>query len=214
MSQVPNAHSAEPIPDAARAEVERLLQTGDLFRYTADADAPVALLEAEFAEMLGSTYALAVSSCSAALFLSLKALDLPRDARVLIPGFTFAAVPSSVIHADCLPVLCEVGDNYRIDLKDFADKLQDNISAVIISHMRARCPKPLLRGTRTSAGHGASAAGRITEARQRNEGFPKERMGVSSRISRAGAQAARRKTHARTCTRAHTHTHTNAHVLT
>ena len=136
MSQVPNAHSAEPIPDAARAEVERLLQTGDLFRYTADADAPVALLEAEFAEMLGSTYALAVSSCSAALFLSLKALDLPRDARVLIPGFTFAAVPSSVIHADCLPVLCEVGDNYRIDLKDFADKLQDNISAVIISHMR------------------------------------------------------------------------------
>lgn len=136
MSQVPNAHSAEPIPDAARAEVERLLQTGDLFRYTADADAPVALLEAEFAEMLGSTYALAVSSCSAALFLSLKALDLPRDARVLIPGFTFAAVPSSVIHADCLPVLCEVGDNYRINLKDFADKLQDNISAVIISHMR------------------------------------------------------------------------------
>ncbi len=136
MSQVPNVHSAEPIPDAARAAVERLLQTGDLFRYTADADAPVALLEAEFAEMLGCTYALAVSSCSAALFLSLKALDLPRDARVLIPGFTFAAVPSSVIHADCLPVLCEVGDNYRIDLKDFADKLQDDISAVIISHMR------------------------------------------------------------------------------
>jgi dTDP-4-amino-4,6-dideoxygalactose transaminase len=136
MSQVPNVHSAEPIPDAARAAVERLLQTGDLFRYTADADAPVALLEAEFAEMLGSTYALAVSSCSAALFLSLKALDLPRDARVLIPGFTFAAVPSSVIHADCLPVLCEVGDNYRIDLRDFADKLRDDISAVIISHMR------------------------------------------------------------------------------
>lgn len=136
MPKLPNVHSAEPIPDAARAAVERLLLTGDLFRYTADADAPVALLEAEFAEMLSSTYALAVSSCSAALFLSLKALDLPRDARVLIPGFTFAAVPSSVIHADCLPVLCEVGDNYRIDLKDFADKLRDDISAVIISHMR------------------------------------------------------------------------------
>ena len=75
MSKVPNVHSAEPIPDAARAAVDRLMQTGDLFRYTADADAPVALLEGEFAEMLGSTYALAVSSCSAALFLSLKALD-------------------------------------------------------------------------------------------------------------------------------------------
>lgn len=133
---LPDMHTAEPIPDAAHAEIERLLQTGDLFRYTAARDAPVSLLEAEFAQMMGSKYALAVSSCSAALFLSLKALDLPRDAKVLIPGFTFAAVPSSVVHADCRPVLCEVGENYRVDLDDFAAKLADGISAVIISHMR------------------------------------------------------------------------------
>ncbi|MBO9472442.1 aminotransferase class I/II-fold pyridoxal phosphate-dependent enzyme [Shimia sp. R10_1] len=136
MTLPPNVYDAEPIPDSARAEIERLLQTGDLFRYTAAENAPVALLEAEFAELLGSKYALAVSSCSAALFLSLKALDLPRDARVLLPGFTFAAVPSSVVHADCIPVLCEVGDNYRIDLADFEAKLDGTISAVIISHMR------------------------------------------------------------------------------
>ncbi|MEM8576304.1 MAG: aminotransferase class I/II-fold pyridoxal phosphate-dependent enzyme [Pseudomonadota bacterium] len=132
---LPNMHHAEPIPEAARAEIDRLLQSGDLFRYTAPQDAPVALLEAEFAQMMGSTYALAVSSCSAALFLSLKALGLPRDARVLIPGFTFAAVPSAVVHADCIPVLCEVGENYRIDLNDFAAKLP-GVQAVIISHMR------------------------------------------------------------------------------
>ena len=132
---LPDVYSAEPIPAAAQAEVERLLQTGDLFRYTAAEDAPVSLLEAEFAELLGSKYALAVSSCSAALFLSLKSLGLPRDARVLIPGFTFAAVPSSVAHADLVPVLCEVGDNYRIDMEDFAAKI-DDVQAVIISHMR------------------------------------------------------------------------------
>lgn len=132
---LPNMHHAEPIPEAARAEIDRLLQTGDLFRYTAPEAAPVALLEAEFAAHMGSKYALAVSSCSAALFLSLKALGLPRDARVLIPGFTFAAVPSSIVHADCIPVLCEVGDNYRIDIKDFTAKL-DSVDAVIISHMR------------------------------------------------------------------------------
>ncbi|MDW3182290.1 DegT/DnrJ/EryC1/StrS family aminotransferase [Roseobacter sp.] len=133
---LPDMHTAEPIPEAARAEIERLLQTGDLFRYTAASDAPVALLEAEFAALMGSKYALAVSSCSAALFLSLKALDLPRGARVLIPGFTFAAVPSSVVHAECAAVLCEVGDNYRIDLDDFEAKLAGDIKAVIISHMR------------------------------------------------------------------------------
>ncbi|MEP2534004.1 aminotransferase class I/II-fold pyridoxal phosphate-dependent enzyme [Shimia sp.] len=136
MTLPPNVYDAEPIPESARAEIDRLLQSGDLFRYTAPENAPVALLEEEFATMMGAKYALAVSSCSAALFLSLKALGLPRDARVLIPGFTFAAVPSSVIHADCIPVLCEVGENYRIDIADFERRLDDTISAVIISHMR------------------------------------------------------------------------------
>jgi dTDP-4-amino-4,6-dideoxygalactose transaminase len=135
MIQPPNVHDAEPIPEAARDAIDALLRSGDLFRYTAPENAPVSLLESEFAALLGSKYALAVSSCSAALFLSLKALDLPRDARVLIPGFTFAAVPSSVVHADCTPVLCEVQDNYRINMADFEAKL-DSVQAVIISHMR------------------------------------------------------------------------------
>ena len=132
---LPDMHTAEPIPAEAMQDVARLLTSGDLFRYTAKKDAPVTLLEAEFAAMIGSKYALAVSSCSAALFLSLKALGLPRDARVMIPAFTFAAVPSSVVHADCVPVLCECADNYRIDLTDFAAKI-DGVDAVIISHMR------------------------------------------------------------------------------
>ncbi|MDE4132003.1 DegT/DnrJ/EryC1/StrS family aminotransferase [Phaeobacter sp. QD34_3] len=136
MTLPPNVHDAEPIPAAAREAIDALMQSGDLFRYTAPEDAPVALLEQEFAELIGCKYALAVSSCSAALFLSLKALGLPRDARVLIPGFTFAAVPSSVVHADCIPVLCEVGENYRIDIADFEARLDQDISAVIISHMR------------------------------------------------------------------------------
>ena len=131
----PNVYDAEPIPEAARAEVERLLATGDLFRYTAPKDAPVTLLEREFAAHLGSKYALAVASCSAALFLAMKALDLPRGARVVIPAFTFAAVPSSVVHAECVPVLVEVGPNYRIDLADFEAKLE-GADAVLISHMR------------------------------------------------------------------------------
>ncbi|MDW4550483.1 aminotransferase class I/II-fold pyridoxal phosphate-dependent enzyme [Defluviimonas sp. D31] len=134
-TRAPDVHQAEPIPEAARAEIERLLASGDLFRYTAPEGAAVALLEAEFAAHMGVRYALAVSSCSAALFLALKALDLPRGARVLIPAFTFAAVPSAVVHADCEPVLVEVGRDLRIDLDDFRLKL-DGADAVLISHMR------------------------------------------------------------------------------
>ncbi|KEO50529.1 DegT/DnrJ/EryC1/StrS family aminotransferase [Thioclava pacifica] len=131
----PNCYDAEPIPEAARAEIDRLLASGDLFRYTSE-NAPVARLEAEFAEFMGVKYAVAVSSCSQALFLAMKALDLPRDARVLVPAFTFAAVPSAIVHADCVPVLVEVGSNYRIDLDDFRAKFDDSIDAVMISHMR------------------------------------------------------------------------------
>jgi dTDP-4-amino-4,6-dideoxygalactose transaminase len=136
MSLAPNVYTAEPIPESARKEIERLLETGDLFRYTASENAPVTLLEREFADMLGVKYALAVSSCSAALFISLKSLELPRDSKVLIPAFTFAAVPSAVVHADCVPVLVECNDNYRIDIEDFDAKLTADVGAVIISHMR------------------------------------------------------------------------------
>jgi dTDP-4-amino-4,6-dideoxygalactose transaminase len=131
----PNVYDAEPIPEAARVEIDRLLSSGDLFRYTAQKDAPVALLETEFADLMGSRYALAVSSCSAALFISIKALDLPKGAKILIPAFTFAAVPSAVVHADCVPVLVEVGSNYRVDIADLTAKL-DDAQAVLISHMR------------------------------------------------------------------------------
>ncbi len=131
----PNCYDAEPIPEAARAEIDRLLSSGDLFRYTSE-NAPVSQLEAEFADFIGARYAVAVASCSAALFLSLKALDLPRGARVLVPAFTFAAVPSAIVHADCEPVLVEVGENFRIDMADFEAKFDDSIAAVMISHMR------------------------------------------------------------------------------
>ena len=131
-------HTAEPIPETVQAEIQALLNTGDLFRYHAAQGSAVTVLEQEFAAMLGARCALAVSSCSAALFLSLKALDLPKGARVLIPAFTFAAVPSAVVHADCVPVLVEVGENYRMDMDDFAAKLTPDISAVLVSHMRGQ----------------------------------------------------------------------------
>ena len=136
MTTAPNVYDSEPIPAAAHLEIERLLNSGDLFRYTSDDPSPVALLEREFAEMFGTKYALAVASCSAALFLSLKALDLPLGAKVLIPAFTFAAVPSAVVHAGCEPVLVEVADNYRINMTDFETKLTGDIAAILISHMR------------------------------------------------------------------------------
>ena len=134
MVDIPNVKDAEPIPEKALSDIVRLMNNGDLFRYNSEGSA-AEKLEIEFSKVMGTHYALAVSSCSAALFLALKTLNLSQDARVLMPAFTFAAVPSSVIHANFIPFLCECGNDYRIDLNDFKEKVKV-ADAVLISHMR------------------------------------------------------------------------------
>jgi dTDP-4-amino-4,6-dideoxygalactose transaminase len=64
--------------------------------------------EQEFAAWVGAREAVAVSSCTAALELSLRALDLPAGARVLVPTITFCGVASAVLHAGLVPVLADV----------------------------------------------------------------------------------------------------------
>ena len=93
-------------------------------------------LEEDFATYIGKKYALAVNSCSSAIFLSLLSLGVKPGDKVIIPAFTFAAVPSAVIHAGAVPVLIEVGDNYCVDIDDLRIKLTPDIKVVLISHMR------------------------------------------------------------------------------
>jgi dTDP-4-amino-4,6-dideoxygalactose transaminase len=132
----PSVHDAEAIPEEARSEIDALLTSGDLFRYRTESDSAVAKLEREFAEFMSIPFALAVNSCSSALFLSLKAIGMAPGDKVLVPAFTFAAVPSAVVHAGGEPILVEVAENYRIDLRDFEAKLSHGAKVVVVSHMR------------------------------------------------------------------------------
>ena len=93
MAKAPNTYDAEAIPEATRAAVDRLMASGDLFRYTHPETAAVPALEAEFAAMIGARYALALSSCSAAIFLSIRALDLPPGGRILVPDLPLPLCP-------------------------------------------------------------------------------------------------------------------------
>jgi cystathionine beta-lyase/cystathionine gamma-synthase len=121
----PNVYDAEPIPEAARVEIDRLLSSGDLFRYTAQKDAPVALLEAEFADLMGSRYALAVSSCSAALFISIKALDLPKGAKILIPDTHLdTGAQLERHHAQRVGALSRRRDELEVDRPDSLESIQ------------------------------------------------------------------------------------------
>lgn len=64
--------------------------------------------EREFAEHVGARRAIAVSSCTAALELSLRALRLPAGSRVLMSTITFCGAASAIVHAGLQPVLADV----------------------------------------------------------------------------------------------------------
>lgn len=132
----PIPHVTEPVPSDAEPGILAMLRSGDLFRYTAETSSPVTSLEKEFATFMDVPFALAVNSCSSAIFLSLKALGLGAGESVLVPAFTFAAVPSAIVHAGCKPILVNTGPDLRLDIDDFRRKLTSEVRALVLSHMR------------------------------------------------------------------------------
>ncbi|WRZ94794.1 DegT/DnrJ/EryC1/StrS family aminotransferase [Streptomyces sp. NBC_01007] len=64
--------------------------------------------EKEFAAHVDAGHAVAVSSCTAALELALRALDLPPGGKVLVPTVTFCGAAQAILHAGLRPVLVDV----------------------------------------------------------------------------------------------------------
>jgi dTDP-4-amino-4,6-dideoxygalactose transaminase len=55
--------------------------------------------EEAMAEYAGSKYAVAVESCSAAIFLCCKYVDVSKIGEILIPSITYPSVPASIVNA-------------------------------------------------------------------------------------------------------------------
>jgi dTDP-4-amino-4,6-dideoxygalactose transaminase len=91
------------IADGAGSAVTRVLESGWL-----TTGPECAAFEDEFAAYVGSRHAVTVSSCTAAIELSLRALHLREGARVLVPSITFCGAVEAVLHAGLLPVLADV----------------------------------------------------------------------------------------------------------
>jgi len=128
-----------PIPAAAIARALDLIRAGKLFRYgEAGADGTdAALLEQEFAALIGRRYCVAVNSGGTALFLALKLLGAAPGDAVLVNSFTLAPVPGAILHAGANPILVETGPDLTIDLADLRRKAQANGARILLlSHMR------------------------------------------------------------------------------
>jgi dTDP-4-amino-4,6-dideoxygalactose transaminase len=76
---------------------------------------PALLLETELARRFNKKYCVVAGSCTDALVMALKALKLPRNARVAVSNYTFTATAHAVDRAGYHVVPVDVTSNYTID---------------------------------------------------------------------------------------------------
>ncbi|MGE0824681.1 MAG: DegT/DnrJ/EryC1/StrS family aminotransferase [Candidatus Binatia bacterium] len=69
--------------------------------------ATVRTFEEEVCRWSGTRHAVALSSCTAALMLVPRALNLPPGSEVIVPSFTFAATAQALVWNHLIPVFCD-----------------------------------------------------------------------------------------------------------
>jgi len=119
--------------------VMEVMQSGYLFRYGSENDPKflhkVSTLEKEFARYCGANYALATSSGTSSLLVSLIALGLKPGDEVIVPAYTFVATYSSCIFAGLVPVLTEIDESLSMDPEDIEHRITSRTKAIIPVHM-------------------------------------------------------------------------------
>ena len=95
----------------------------------------VSKLETEFASYCGAKYALATSSGTSSLLVSLLALGLKPGDEVIVPAYTFVATYSACIFAGLVPVLAEIDESLSLDPNDIEHRITSRTKAIIPVHM-------------------------------------------------------------------------------
>jgi dTDP-4-amino-4,6-dideoxygalactose transaminase len=97
--------------------------------------------EKDFARLHGFDDAVAVNSCTAALHLSLKALNIGLGDEVLVPSLTFVATVNAILYVGATPVFVDIEalDTPHISLDDAQAKCSAKTKAVIVMHYGGYC---------------------------------------------------------------------------
>jgi dTDP-4-amino-4,6-dideoxygalactose transaminase len=94
------------ITSRARRAAARVLESGWV-----TTGPEVTAFESELAQWVGARYAVGVSSCTAAIEIALRALQLPPNSPVLTSTITFCGAIHAIVHAGHRPVLVDVDDS-------------------------------------------------------------------------------------------------------
>jgi perosamine synthetase len=129
--QVPFAN-AEIVPEACAAAA-RVLRSGWI-----TLGPETTAFEQDLAAYLGARHVVAVSSCTAAIELVLRALRLPPGSPVLTPSLTFCGAVAPLLHLRLRPVLVDVDPETLLPTPDSvasAAHRAGHPAAMIVQHM-------------------------------------------------------------------------------
>jgi len=93
--------------------------------------------ENEVAQVVGSNHAVATSSCTGALQIALKALDLPPGSIVATSPVTFVSTNHSILHENLCPLFLDVNPlTGNIDINSLKDAIsQHDIKCIVLVHL-------------------------------------------------------------------------------
>lgn len=100
----------------------------------------VGAFERAFAEAHGVRRAVATSSCTTGLHLTLVGLGIGPGDEVIVPAFTWVATANVVLHCQAEPVFADVDPGtFNITPAEVARRLSPRTRAVIVVHLFGRC---------------------------------------------------------------------------
>jgi perosamine synthetase len=92
--------------------------------------------EEEFAKYVGAKFAMATSSCTGALHLSLLALGIGPGDEVIVPDITWVATASAVRYVGAKPIFVDVlSDSWTLDPVALRASITKNTRAIIPVHL-------------------------------------------------------------------------------
>ena len=92
--------------------------------------------EKNFANFIGTKYAVAVNSGTAALHLALLCNGFKKNKQVLVPSITFSATAASALYCGLKPKFVDIRkEDLTIDFEDIKKKYNKNCVALICVHM-------------------------------------------------------------------------------
>lgn len=116
-------------------EIEKVFESGWVSR------GPKCLeFEWEIASFLRISNAVTVTNCTSALYLALKALDLPKGKKVLISDFGFPAAGLACLQAGLVPEFVDVDlETYQVTPETIRRAIDKDVVAIIPIHLFGGC---------------------------------------------------------------------------